>query len=100
MLWPYKLFREELLYKKRNRNLDIDQKLQDKNLSQIGENAGEDLELKNCIDKWLRHSFDMSEFPQLVEATLSNDKFKQHYGVIGLRKILSNGNFSKIEESF
>lgn len=82
--------REELLYKKRNRNLDIDQKLQDKNLSQVGENAGEDSELKNCIDKWLRHTFDMSEFPQLVEAAASNDRFKQHYGVIGLRKILSN----------
>lgn len=94
MFWLYILFREELLYKKRNRNLDIDQKLQDKNL---GENLGEDQELKNCIDKWLRHAFDMSEFPQLVEAASSNDRFKQHYGVIGLRKILSNGNFSSKE---
>lgn len=92
------LCREELLYKKRNRNLDIDQKLQDKNISQVGgENSAEDSELKGCIDKWLRHTFEMAEFPQLVEAAISNDRFKQHFGVIGLRKILSNGNSSKIE---
>lgn len=82
--------RDEILYKKRNKNLDIDQQLQGGNISTGAHNLVADQELKALIDQWLKKNYDVSELLQLVEAANSNDRAKQHYGVIGLRKILSN----------
>lgn len=79
-----------MLSKKRNRNLEIDQKIQSGGVN-LGTNLADDKELKECINQWLNQNYDMSQFLPLVDAASSNDRFKQHYGVIGLRKILSNG---------
>lgn len=86
--------RDELLSKRRNRNLEIDEKIQ---TGAINTNLAKDQELKDCIDQWLKKPFEMSEFLSLVESANSNDRFKQHYGVIGLRKILSNENGPPIQ---
>jgi len=41
------------------------------------------------IDSALKKVFTLQEFYQLIECVFSNDVLKQHYGVIGIRKILS-----------
>lgn len=55
-------------------------------------NLAQDPQLRELVDQWLKRNYDISELFSLVEATASGDRMKQHYGVIGLRKILSNGN--------
>lgn len=68
--------------------------IKDQNKLQELENSGVKLDpntaaLKEYIDKVLQEKFTMADFFKILEAILSNDRFKQHYGVIGLRKILS-----------
>lgn len=46
-------------------------------------------ELAAHIDKCLKQTFHFSQFLELVQAINSNDSFQQHYGIIGIRKILS-----------
>jgi len=55
-------------------------------------NLAQDPQLRELVDQWLKRNYDISELFSLVEAAASGDRMKQHYGVIGLRKILSNGN--------
>lgn len=50
------------------------------------------LTLKEYIDKIRKEKFTMADFPKIIEFINSQDKFKQHYGAIGLRKILSVDN--------
>jgi len=78
------------LIKKRNKNLEIDQKFQDGTIP-TSHNLATDEKLKECIDQWLLKNYDLSELYQLTEAINSDDRAQQHYGIIGLRKILSNG---------
>ena len=54
-------------------------------------NLAQDPQLRELVDQWLKRNYDISELFSLVEAAASNDRMKQHYGVIGLRKVLSNG---------
>ncbi len=75
--------------KKRNKNLEIDQK--SKNAFLAMHNLAQDEQLRECINTWLKKSFDLNELHQLVEAVNSPDRIQNHYGVIGLRKVLSNG---------
>lgn len=81
--------REEMLIKKRNRNTELDQKLQDGTIGNT-HNLANDETLKKSIDEWLRKTYDLSELYQLVSAINSDDRAQQHYGIIGLRKVLSN----------
>jgi len=53
-------------------------------------NLAQDPQLRELVDQWLKRVYDVSELFSLVEAAASNDRMKQHYGVIGLRKVLSN----------
>jgi len=53
-------------------------------------NLAQDPQLRELVDQWLKRNYDISELFSLVEAAASGDRMKQHYGVIGLRKILSN----------
>jgi hypothetical protein len=46
-------------------------------------------DLKKYIDSCLMRNFAMEDFFGILEAINTNDRFKQHFGVIGLRKILS-----------
>ena len=50
------------------------------------------LTLEDHIDKLLIEKFTMADFPKIIESINSQDKFKQYYGAIGLRKILSVNN--------
>lgn len=52
----------------------------------------ENMQLTDYIDQLNARNFDMSEFPQIVEAMKSDDRFKKHFGFIGLRKLLSVDN--------
>ena len=45
--------------------------------------------LKEYIKKVLLEEFTMADFAKIAEAINSQDRFQQHYGVIGLRKLLS-----------
>jgi len=56
----------------------------------------ENIELRKCINEWLQKQFRQEEFLELVAAINNpeNDRLKQHYGMIGLRKILSQGIFA------
>ena len=47
------------------------------------------LTLQEYIDKIKEEKFTMADFPKIIESINSQDKFKQHYGAIGLKKILS-----------
>jgi hypothetical protein len=70
-----------------------DQQLQDENSkSQKNKN------LRDWIDQWIKHPFEISELSQLVSAIFSQDRFQQHYGVIGLRKLLSIEGGPPIQE--
>lgn len=53
--------------------------------------------LKAFIEDCLKSVYTMEEFPGVVEAVASKDKFQQYYGVIGLRKILSTGEHYLLE---
>ena len=45
--------------------------------------------LKKYIDECLARDFGLSDLHDVTSALESDDLFKQHYGAIGLRKILS-----------
>ena len=48
-------------------------------------------ELKDLIKICLAQTYKMTDFPELALNVKSNDLYKQHKGVIGIRKILSVG---------
>ena len=50
------------------------------------------LTLEEYIDEIKEEEFTMADFPKIIESINSQDKFKQHYGAIGLKKILSVDN--------
>lgn len=83
--------REEQLMSKRR------PQIKDQNKLQALEASGVKLDpnttaLKEYIDKVLQEKFTMNDFFKILDAINSQDRFKQHYGVIGLRKILSIDN--------
>jgi len=88
-----KINRDESLRKIRISNLDIEKKRQVGGLSTLGGSfdTPESIELRKCINEWLRRQYKEEEFLELVEAINSDNKMRQHYGAIGLRKILSQG---------
>lgn len=90
------LFRHEVIEKRRRKNLENDMNGQEGAVSAHTHNLATDETLKQFIDEWLKRDFDMSEFVKLVEAANSNDRIQQHYGVIGLRKILSTGSYFNV----
>ena len=49
----------------------------------------EALAIKEYIEKVLKEEFTMADFPKIIEDLYSSDRFQQHYGAIGLRKLLS-----------
>lgn len=53
------------------------------------QNTPENSKLKEFIDQTVKKEFTMNDFQTLVAAIKSNDRFEQHYGCIGIRKILS-----------
>lgn len=56
--------------------------------------------LKMYIDSIIKLKFNMNNFSELIDYLNSDDIFKQHYGVIGIRKILSVGiNHIKLQYS-
>lgn len=52
-------------------------------------NSVDNAQLKVYIDQCLKKPYTVNDFPELLQCVYSNDVMKQHYGVIGLRKILS-----------
>lgn len=52
----------------------------------------ENIRLKDYIDQVLAKDFTMRDFPALIEAIRSSDRLQNHYGAIGIRKILSVDN--------
>jgi len=48
--------------------------------------------LKGSIDGFLKHSYKRTEFSTLIDAINSDNLTSQHFGIIGLRKLISNGN--------
>jgi len=84
------IYREDILGRKRNRNLENEQKVHG---GPISYNLVEDPQLRECVDQWIRRPFDVSELVKVIEALCSTDLFQQHYGVIGIRKLLSSGLF-------
>jgi len=54
-------------------------------------NLVEDPELRECVEQWLKRPFEITELFHVIEAASSSDLFQQHYGVIGLRKLLATG---------
>lgn len=60
--------------------------------SGVLQNTPENLKLKDYVEKVLAKSFTMIDFPALVDAVKSYDRFQIHYGIIGIRKILSVDN--------
>ena len=50
------------------------------------------MEFHEHVKIWLDKHYERSEIPFLVEAVYSDDREKQHYGAIGLRKLLSDSN--------
>jgi hypothetical protein len=82
--------REELLNKRRNFNFEIDKKYPEGNWQGYSNiSSTENAALKAHIDECLKKTYTMNDFFELIEAINSDDRMKQHYGVIGLRKILS-----------
>jgi hypothetical protein len=77
------------LSKKRNKNLEIDQRIQ---AGHDTHNLATNEEAQKVIDELLKREYNMNQFADLVHAAFSEDKIQQHYGVIGIRKLLSNGN--------
>jgi len=47
--------------------------------------------LKDYVDECLRKNFGIADFAALCEAIHKEDVFSQHFGVIGMRKLLSGG---------
>jgi len=87
--------------KKKNREEQLMAKrrpqIKDVNKLQALENAGIKLDantaaLKEYVDKVLQEKFTMQDFFQILNCINSQDRFEQHRGVIGLRKILSIDN--------
>lgn len=79
--------------KKRNKNLEIDQRIQEGHTGT--HNLATTEEAQKIIDEFLKRDFNMNQFGDLVLAAHSEDKVQQHLGVIGIRKLLSNGNLSQ-----
>jgi len=77
--------RQEMLNKRRNLNFE----LKEGGVMGTLPNNAENTALKAHIDDCLKRSYTMNDFFILLEAINSEDRFKQHFGVIGLRKILS-----------
>jgi len=76
-----------MLNKRRNLNFE----LKEGGVMGTLPNNAENTALKAHIDDCLKRSYTMNDFFILLEAINSEDRFKQHFGVIGLRKILSIG---------
>ncbi len=54
------------------------------------ENVAQATALKEYVDKVLLMEFSMSDFSEISDSINSQDLFKQHYGVIGLKKLFSS----------
>ena len=48
--------------------------------------------LKESIDGFLKHPYKKTEFSALIEAINSDNLIYQHFGIIGLRKLVSDSN--------
>jgi len=83
--------RDESLRLKRASNLDFERRLQSGSLktTNVSYSAEENLELENHISEWTNREYTMKEFFDLIENINSHDRLKQHFGAIGLRKLLS-----------
>jgi len=53
--------------------------------------------LEDLIDQWTAMTFEDSAVPTLVQKVLSNEQEEYHYGLIGLRKLLSKENDPPIQ---
>ena len=80
--------REELLMTKRNLANNTEDQLMVLE-SNEGDQEQSALALKEYIKSVLLEEFTMADFAKIAEAINSQDRFQQHYGVIGLRKLLS-----------
>lgn len=48
-----------------------------------------DLELREYVENCLKRTYTLADFNDIAVCINSEDRMKKHYGVIGLRKILS-----------
>jgi len=83
--------REEQLSQKRFKNVIDDNAAMKSHglLGNFGTQSSENQQLREFIDQCLKRNFAMEDFFMILEAINSTYRFKQHLGVIGLRKILS-----------
>jgi len=95
--------RDDTIRKIRISNLQIDKQRQVGGFSTLSGafDSVENIELRKCINEWLQKQFRQEEFLELVAAINNpeNDRLKQHYGMIGLRKILSQEKGAPIQHA-
>jgi len=95
--------RDDTIRKIRISNLQIDKQRQVGGFSTLSGafDSVENIELRKCINEWLQKQFKQEEFLELVGAINNpeNDRLKQHYGMIGLRKILSQEKGAPIQHA-
>lgn len=79
--------------KRRNFNQDIDKKIEDSGLANLDTeiSANEEINLRQFVEECLKQTFTIDDFVKIINALNSNDRYQQHFGIIGLRKILSTG---------
>ena len=49
------------------------------------------------LEECTLEQYDINDFPTLIASIKSQDRMKQHFGIIGLVKILSNENFPELD---
>jgi len=59
------------------------------NIEMQEETFGEGLDIVTYINECLKSTYSFYEFNEIIRSLYSNNRFKQHFGVIGLRKLLS-----------
>jgi len=65
---------------------------------EMPEKAPEECEMKTLeshIKECLKRNYTMEDLPKLTQAINSEDRFRQHLGVIGVRMLISVGNLKK-----
>jgi len=59
------------------------------NIEMQEDTFGEGLDIVTYINECLKSTYSFYEFNEIIRSLYSNNRFKQHFGVIGLRKLLS-----------
>ncbi len=53
----------------------------------------ENEDFEELLEQWRMRSYTLKDFPGLLKALNSSQMEQQHYGVIGIRRLVSKGNW-------